>query len=107
MRHTITVHMKLPEYEAFMEGFRNTLYKIKSDYARKLLLGHPVTVVYRNRSLDDLFEMGVGLREELQRLSSMETFSVSEKEELSKRMVSFQEKLIQLIELCSHTSSRK
>jgi hypothetical protein len=99
--------MKLQDYETFMEGFKNTLYKKKSHYARKLLLGQSVTVTYRNRSLDDLIEMGVGLRKDLRLLLSTGILSPAEKEELSKRIASIEQHLIQFVEACKHKSSPK
>lgn len=99
--------MQSGEYESFLEGFRCTLYKKKSHYARRLLLGEPVTVIYRNHSLDDLIEMAVGLRKDLRLLLSKEILSAGEKEALTKRVQSIEERLIQLIDICSHTSYKK
>jgi hypothetical protein len=63
-------------------------------------------MVYRNRSLDDLIEMGVGLRKDLRLLLSREVLSAAEKEELNKKVISIQERLIQLVDICNHTSSQ-
>lgn len=97
--------MQAEEYESFLKGFSRTLYKKKSHYARKLLLGEPVTVIYRNHSLDDFIEMAVGLMKDLRLFfSSMETLSVSDKETLEQKVLSIQKHLIQVVDLCSHTS---
>jgi hypothetical protein len=104
MRYAVRLNLQAQEYEAFMEGFKNTLYKKKSHYARRLLLGQPVTVVYRNRSLDDLIEMGIGLRKDLRLLLAREVLSAAEKEELNDKVISIQQHLIQLVELCNRTS---
>jgi hypothetical protein len=105
-RHSVRVNLQAQEYEAFIGGFKSTLYKKKSHYARKLLLRQPVTMVYRNRSLDDLIEMGVGLRKDLRLLLSREVLSAAEKEELNKKVISIQERLIQLVDICNHISSQ-
>lgn len=82
--------MQADEYGSFLKGFGRTLYKKKSHYARKLLLGEPVTVIYRNHSLDDFIEMAVGLMKDLRLYVSMETLSVTEKETLEQRILSIQ-----------------
>lgn len=103
-RHIVRTQMQADEYASFLKGFSRTLYKKKSHYARKLLLGEPVTVIYRNHSLDDFIEMAVGLMKELRLFASMETLSVSEKETLEQKVLSIQKHLIQVIDSCSHTS---
>ena len=100
----IAIYMCKEEYEAFHEGFKNSLYRRRNDYARKLLLGKPVVMIYRNRSLDDFIDMGSGLRKELRRYLSTGTSSAQEKEELNKKIISIEENLIKLVELCKQES---
>lgn len=99
----IKVYVNEEQHSRFLEGFNNSSYRIKSDYGKNLLLGKPVKTICRNRSIDDLVEMGAGLRKDLRRLLAGETFEPSQKEELSARIGSIEEHLIKLIELCGHT----
>jgi archaellum component FlaC len=61
------LHLRLmpEELASIQEKFKNTTCRKFSDYARKVLLDHPVTVIYRNRSLDDFMEEMVRLKNEL------------------------------------------
>ena len=93
--------MKEAEYQAFMKGYKATVYRSISAYARKLLLGKPVELIYRNRSLDDFIELAVKIRKELKVLLSKETFTPSEKAELKLKMTFIEENLIRIVELCN------
>ena len=98
--HALSIYFRQGEFELFQEAFQNSNYQKRNDFARKLLTGKPVRVIYRNRSLDDLVEMGVGLRKDLKRVLSGEMLNDSEKDELKKRVISIEENLIKLIEVC-------
>ena len=98
-----TVYMSEEQHSRFIEGFNNSIYRFKSEYGRRLLLGEPIKAIYRNRSMDDLIEMGVGLRKDLRRLLAGETFEPALKEELCTKIGAIEEHLIKLIELCGHT----
>jgi hypothetical protein len=96
----INVSLKEHEYEKFNQAYYGTNYRSKAAYARKLLLGKPATVLYRNRSLDDFIETAVQLRKDLKLLLSKETFTAQEKTELNRKLLSIEENLIKTIELC-------
>ena len=98
----LTIDLWQGEYELFRKAFENSACRKQNDFARKLLTGKPVTVKYRNRSLDDFIEMGVGLRKDLRRLLSGETLSMAEKTEIRQRVITIEENLIKLVELCKH-----
>ena len=95
-----SVYLDDAQHTAFIEGFRKSIYKHKSEYGRKLLLGKPVKVLYRNRSMDELVEMGVGLRKDLRRLLDREAMDAYSGAEISSRLATIEEQLIKLVELC-------
>jgi hypothetical protein len=56
----------MPEEFAQIEArFKKTMFQNLSEYCRELLLERPVTIVYRDRSSDDLLEELALLRREL------------------------------------------
>ncbi|WP_051691993.1 plasmid mobilization protein [Pedobacter borealis] len=66
-KRTAWIHIRLTPTEAakINERFRKTPYKDLSTYLRKVLLGKPVTVVARNRSLDEFIQEMILLKNEL------------------------------------------
>lgn len=61
----LKVLLTAAEYETFQARFKRTTFRIISDYQRALLLGKPVKLHYRNRSLDDFLDIAGGLRTSL------------------------------------------
>lgn len=61
------LHLRLrqEEYDKLHKQFKKTTCRKLSDYARKILLGKPVTSTYRNQSLDDFMAEAMRLRNEL------------------------------------------
>src|ERR1700744_5212833 len=78
IKRQLGVYLREKEYQAFMEAFGKSGYRSKTDYARNLVLGKPVKVLSRNRSLDDFIEFGVKLRKELRLLLEKDVFTPSE-----------------------------
>ncbi|MNI56287.1 hypothetical protein D3C73_1112800 [compost metagenome] len=66
-KRTAWIHIRLTPAEAakINERFRKTPYKDLSTYLRKVLLCKPVTVVARNRSLDEFIQEMILLKNEL------------------------------------------
>lgn len=66
-KRTAWIHIRLTPAEArkINERFRKTAYKDLSTYLRKVILGKPVTVIARNRSLDDFIQEMILLKNEL------------------------------------------
>ena len=58
----LKVLLTAAEYETFQASFKKTGFRIISDYQRALLLGKPVKLHYRNRSLDDFLDFAGALR---------------------------------------------
>jgi hypothetical protein len=96
----LNIYLREDEYQSFMKAFQNTVYRTRTDYARRLVLGKPVTIMTRNRSLDDFIELGVNLRKELLLLLAKDTFSVAEKENLMGQITLIEELLNNIIKKC-------
>ena len=97
----LNISLQESDYEKFVQAYKRTVYRSKSSYARKLLLGKPVALISRNRSLDDFIELGVKLRKELRLLLEKDTFSPIEKEMLMRKMAAIEEHLIKIVTLCT------
>lgn len=67
INRTKWLHLRLsPEEYARLHGqFSKTTCRKLSEYGRKILLGKPVVVTYRNQSLDDFMSEMMRLRSEL------------------------------------------
>lgn len=50
------------------EDVKNSIYRKPSEYYRKLLLGKPVTIFYRDQSFDAFVEEAIALRKEMETL---------------------------------------
>jgi len=98
----VTCWMTVGDHERFMTSYKNSLCRSMGEYARKLLLGIPPTITYRNRSVDDLIEVAVLIRRELVALLSKDVLSADEKEGLNRNITSLENLLIKIPELCSH-----
>jgi len=61
----ITLRLTLSEYNQINNKFRTTNCRKLSDYIRKVLLAGKVTVLTRNKSLDDFMTEMINLRNEL------------------------------------------
>lgn len=61
------LHLRLSdnEHKKLCDKFSKSTCRKLSDYARKVLLGKPVTIKQRNQSLDDFMAEMIGLRNEL------------------------------------------
>jgi len=89
------------EMKEFNRAFAKTPYRSKSEYSRKMLLGKPVTIFYRNKSLDELIEGVIQLRKDLKRLSMTEAIPADERESLVLNGRQIIDQLIKIIEQCS------
>jgi len=64
------LRLKPEEYARLHRQFSKTTCRKLSDYARKVLLNKPITVTYRNKSLDDFMAEMMRLRSELNSLGN-------------------------------------
>ena len=61
----IKIRLKPSEQQLLDNRYKKTTFHCLSEYARTLLLGKPVTVLTRDKSMDDVFEELMLLRREL------------------------------------------
>ncbi|WPU94830.1 hypothetical protein SNE25_04750 [Mucilaginibacter sabulilitoris] len=61
----IKVRLKPSEEEAFSKDFKKSTFQNLSEYGRAMILGKPVTIVYRDKSMDEVLEELIQLRREL------------------------------------------
>ncbi len=66
------LHLRLTpaEHRQIHRQFTKTTCRKLSDYARKVLLNKPITITYRNQSLDDFMSEMMRLRQELNSLGN-------------------------------------
>jgi len=61
----LNIRLKPDEYKALEKRFSKTAFQTMSEYHRALLLGDPVTIIHRDRSMDEVLEELILLRREL------------------------------------------
>jgi hypothetical protein len=66
----LLTRLKPGEYEQLEKRFKKTRFRKLSEYARSILLEKPVTIVYRDKSMDEVLEEMVLLRRELSAIGS-------------------------------------
>lgn len=66
----LNIRLTADEREKFLATCKETTCRSLSEYARKVLFGHKVTVKYRNDSLDKLMQELILLRRELNYLGN-------------------------------------
>lgn len=59
------IRLKPDEYQLLNKRFKKTRFRKLSEYMRSVLLEKPVTVIYRDKAMDDVLEELVLLRREL------------------------------------------
>ena len=65
LTRVLLTRFKQTEYDQLNKRFNNTRFRKLSEYVRSVLLDKPVTVNYRDKSMDDVLEEMVLLRQEL------------------------------------------
>jgi hypothetical protein len=58
----VVVTFSLTEYERLLGKFKQTTFQYLPQMIRHLVFGKPITVLYRNQSLDDFIERVVDLK---------------------------------------------
>jgi hypothetical protein len=66
----LLTRLKPGEYEQLEKRYKKTRFRKLSEYARSILLEKPVTIVYRDKSMDEVLEEMVLLRRELSAIGS-------------------------------------
>jgi hypothetical protein len=88
------------EFEAIRASVRRTTCRSMSEYARKVLLGKPVTITNRNLSLDKLIDAVNGIRNELERLALLPDGKVSDQPELESLMGELRSMFYKISDVC-------
>ena len=97
----LACYMSERDFQKFEEAWKNTLCRNRSQYMRKMLLGKPVTVLLRNRSLDEFVEIAIKIRKDFDAILSMPSLTANEKKELKDRIDQIQVQIIKVAESCS------
>jgi hypothetical protein len=97
----VACYMSERDFQKFDEAYKSTLCRNRSQYVRKMLLGKPVTVHLRNRSLDEFIEIAVKIRKDFAAILSMPSLTASEKQGLRDRIDQIQIHIIKVVESCS------
>jgi hypothetical protein len=63
--HWLHIRMTKAEIEKINNEFSNSIYRKRSEFARKKLLNKPVTFFYRSKSFDEFASIVILLRNEL------------------------------------------
>ena len=92
----IQVGLDEHEYDFFFQSFSKTPYRHRSEYARMLLTGKPITVNYRDQSFDEFLELGIQLKKKLNLLLTQTPLSGVEMESISADIKTIKEHLIKL-----------
>jgi hypothetical protein len=61
----VTIRFKDEEFKLIDNRFKKTRFRKLSEYIRSVLLEKPITVMYRDKSMDDVLEELILLRKEL------------------------------------------
>ncbi|MHB8206288.1 plasmid mobilization protein [Mucilaginibacter sp.] len=61
----LNIRLKPDEYKGLKKRFNKTTFQTMSEYHRALLLGNPVIVIHRDKSMDEVLEELILLRREL------------------------------------------
>ncbi len=80
----LTIRMSETEYQQVGALAKQTTCNSISEYARKVVLGKPVILRYRNQSLDDFLADMVQLKQDLASISSYFTQAVQRLHSLNK-----------------------
>ena len=99
-RKNLTGRISVAIYEEdevrLKEDAKNSIYRKPSEYYRKLLLGEPVTVFYRNQSFDAFIEEAIVLRKLIEGVRQQGSLT----KEGEHRLIGLYEEIKQCIKLC-------
>jgi len=66
----VSVRLTSGEYASLYEKFKTTTHRNLVAYLRDLIHRKPVTVKYRNQSIDDFLPVAIGIKNELRTIDS-------------------------------------
>jgi len=88
-KRVINISLSVEEWEKFNTARAKTPYRNKREYARKLLLGDPVTIYYRNKSFDEFSNYFIGFKNQMNTLLAKDCLSEDERMWILAEMFSF------------------
>ncbi|MDP4244554.1 MAG: plasmid mobilization relaxosome protein MobC [Bacteroidota bacterium] len=62
----MTIRVSPEEYASLQEKYKKTTCRSMSEWCRDLIFQNPVTVYYRNESLDEFLTLAIAIKNELQ-----------------------------------------
>ena len=90
----VITKLKLSEYEKFQESYKQSACPGKSSYARKLLLGQPITLFCRDQSVDELTNAVMGAKRIMEELLEKPVRNEADQKELIRKMDEIKETMI-------------
>jgi len=66
----IKISLTAEEYEKLSNRFSTSTSRNLAVFVRKLVLGKPVAILYRNQSFDEFMEVAIALRKDLENIRS-------------------------------------
>ena len=92
----VGIGLRPKDYEQVQKAFANTTCHTLAEYCRKIILGKPIVVIYRDRSFDDFTEACIQLRKDLEVILAKGVFDESEKQWAHREIEMIKEKCIQI-----------
>jgi hypothetical protein len=92
----VAFNLKEEEYRQLLKDLANTTHRTLSEYARTLVTGKPITVIYRDRSFDDFIEWCIRFKKDLDTILSHDGFTEEEKQWLSQEITTIKETMIKI-----------
>ncbi|MBN9384787.1 MAG: hypothetical protein J0H74_28795 [Chitinophagaceae bacterium] len=86
LRKCIWTHVSPEEYAQLQKRLAESSDPSMASYARKLLLGRPVTIFYRDRAFDDFTEARIQFRKDVELILEKGGLSETEKDWLHRQM---------------------
>jgi hypothetical protein len=84
------------EHERLLKEAANTTCRSLAEYCRKIVLGQPIVVTYRDRSFDDFTEACIQLKKDLDTIILKGIYSEREKQWANKEIELIKEKCLQI-----------
>jgi len=105
---TRCIYVSLPpeEYEKVRSYLSKTTCRSLSQYARKRIIGEPVTVYYRDQSYDEFIEVGIQLKKRLDGLLLKNVFTDIDRQDLTREIRIIKELLTKIYDHVRQTKIR-
>jgi hypothetical protein len=96
----LRVYLSHDEYEKMITTAKQSSCRSLSEYGRKMLFRKAVTMVYRNRSVDEAVESGIEILTCMKDLVLHASFSEEEKAWIRKEITILEELTTKILNLC-------